>query len=526
MIQDLTQIPSPQDIDKELAFRHFHEYVPQAWRVLEPNTKFLNNWHIRLICEYLEAVKNGDIKRLIVNIPPRFMKSVLITVMWPSWLWINDPSLRFIFGSYSLSLSLKHSLDRRNLIQSQWYQSNWGDRVTLSDDQNQKSEFQNTKTGYMFATSVGGTVTGRGAKVIILDDPLNPEEAFSDTMRDTCNRWIDQTLSTRLDDKKNGAIVLVMHRLHEKDATGHLLNKVNDTGDPDWTVLSLPAVAPKTTVLTYPMSKIEQVREVDDVLWPERETLEMLQVQQRAMGSYAYAGQYQQEPAPLGGGLIKEAWWRFYDPAMFDLQKIEQWIQSWDLNVVETKKGSFMVGQVWGRVGAQIFLIDQIRKRVDFPDAVKAIMAMSLKWPLTGAKLIENKANGPAVISTLSSKIGGIIAMDPKTGKETRTAGISYLIEAGNVYIPNQEQVSWVREFLAECSKFPNYGTDDQVDTMTQALDYLSFFVLNSNGAEQLAVFGGKPRLLSNQEQFTEDFGIYSNISEFGRTNYSDMDIW
>lgn len=516
-------LPSHLQLEKELCTRSFTEFVKSAWNVLEPSTPYLHNWHIELISEYLQMVSEGKIKRLIINIPPRYMKSLLVSVMWPAWMWIQKPHYRWISASYSASLSLKHNLDKRNLIQSDWYQSHWGGIVKLSEDQNQKSEFQNTARGYMVATSVGGTVTGKGGNIIILDDPLNPQEAISDSLRGTCNNWIDQTLSTRLDDKKNGCIVVVMQRLHELDPTGHLLQKTGAEGVRDWKLLVVPAEAHTNLNVKFPKTGRKLIRKTGDILWPEREGKKELSLQKRALGSYGYAGQYQQAPSPLGGGMIKESWWKYYDLHQLDLTRMDQWIQSWDMNFKETKAGSWIVGQVWARKNANYYLIDQMRLRADFPEAVRAVLKLCRKWPQCGPKLIEDKANGPAIISTLSDRISGIIGCNPgNSSKEARVSAIAYLIEAGNVWLPNPLDGSWVDEFVSECSKFPNGTFDDQVDSMSQALSFFPKSTQYGLGLDEEAEFGG-PRRLAKQEM--EDvFEVYSGFS--GRSSFNDMNPW
>lgn len=519
-----TLLPSANQLEKELCSRSFTEFVKSAWPILEPSTPYMHNWHIELICEYLQLVTEGKIKRLIINIPPRYMKSLLVSVMWPVWMWIQKPYYRWISCSYSASLSLKHNLDRRNLIQSSWYQQHWGNVIKLSEDQNQKSEFQNTSRGYMVATSVGGTITGKGGNVIILDDPLNPQEALSDSLRGTCNNWIDQTLSTRLDDKKNGAIVVVMQRLHEMDPTGHLLQKTGEEGMSDWRMLTIPAESNVRHVVRFPITHKKFYRNPGDILWPEREGKKELAVQKRAMGSYGYAGQYQQSPAPIGGGMIKTSWWKFFDYHTLDLSHMDQWIQSWDMSFKSTKMGSYVCGQVWARKGSNCYLLDQVRIRVDFPDAVKAVLKLVRKWPQCGAKLVEDKANGPAIISTLSDRVSGIIAMNPNSSKEARVSAISYLIEAGNVWIPQIIDFAWVDDFISECSKFPNSANDDQVDTMSQALSYFPTPMSYGLGIDVEAEFGGPKRLFTNKEEMSEVFDMYA--SNTGRTNYNDMNSW
>jgi len=453
-------------VRQELAERKLADFIRQAWHVIEPATPYLHNWHIDLICEYLEAVSAGQITRLIINIPPRYMKSIAVSVMWPVWEWIRHPETRWIFASYSQSLSTKHSVDRRTIIQSDWYQSRWGDRFKLVEDHNLKTEFLNDKRGHMIATSVGGTSTGKGGNRLVVDDPLNPKEAASDVLRERANTWFDQTFYSRLDDKKTGAIVVIMQRLHEKDLTGHLLEQGGE-----WEHLCLPAIAEDRQVIHFPMSGRTLVREPGDLLWPEREGPKEIEAAKLALRSYGFAGQYQQRPSPMEGGIFKRGWWKFYKepPARFD-----EMLQSWDCSFKSASTSDYVVGQVWGRVGGEFYLLDQVRDRMDFTETLQAVRALTAKWPKARSKLIEDKANGQAVIDALKREIPGIIPVTPKESKEARAMAVQPFMEAGNVYLPDPSIAPWIHDFIEECAAFPNAAHDDQVDAMTQALNRLA----------------------------------------------------
>jgi len=453
-------------VRQELAERKLADFIRQAWHVIEPATPYLHNWHIDLICEYLEAVSAGQITRLIINIPPRYMKSIAVSVMWPVWEWIRHPETRWIFASYSQSLSTKHSVDRRTIIQSDWYQSRWGDRFKLVEDHNLKTEFLNDKRGHMIATSVGGTSTGKGGNRLVVDDPLNPKEAASDVLRERANTWFDQTFYSRLDDKKTGAIVVIMQRLHEKDLTGHLLEQGGE-----WEHLCLPAIAEDRQVIHFPMSGRTLVREPGDLLWPEREGPKEIEAAKLALRSYGFAGQYQQRPSPMEGGIFKRGWWKFYKepPARFD-----EMLQSWDCSFKNASTSDYVVGQVWGRVGGEFYLLDQVRDRMDFTETLQAVRALTAKWPKARSKLIEDKANGQAVIDALKREISGIIPVTPKESKEARAMAVQPFMEAGNVYLPDPSIAPWIHDFIEECAAFPNAAHDDQVDAMTQALNRLA----------------------------------------------------
>jgi len=448
-----------------LAEASLSDFVRLSWPVIEPHTRYLHNWHIDCICEHLQAVDSGEITRLLVNIPPRYMKSTLISVDWPVWSWINDPGSRWLFASYSGALSMYHSIQRRTIIQSMWYQDRWASRYQLTTDQNVKTEYQNDRRGHMIASGLGGTVTGKGGNRVVVDDPHNPETAHSDAERVTALRVFDQTISTRLDDKRTGAIVVVMQRLHERDLAGHILSEIGG-----YQHVCLPAVADARTVVHFPVTGREVVREDGDLLWPGREGPEEIETARRQLGTYGFTGQYQQQPSPPGGGIFKRTWWQYWRvlPTRFD-----RWYQSWDCTFKDADDTDYVVGQVWGVLGGDRYLIDQVRARMNFVDTRIAIRAFASKWPLSRGYLIEGKANGPAVIASLRHEIAGLVEIEPEGGKVARARAIEPQVEAGNVYIPDPSVAPWVSDFLEETASFPMGAHDDQVDAMTQLLNYV-----------------------------------------------------
>lgn len=443
-------------------------YVELAWRILEPKTPFLPNWHIDLICEYLEAVTAGEITRLVINLPPRYMKSLLVSVLWPTWEWLRAPQTRWLFASYSESLSTKHSLDRRLVLQSQWYRDRWDDRFHLTSDQNEKTEYRNDRRGVMTATSVGGSATGKGGNRIVVDDPHNPVQAESDRQRQQALDFFLMTLSTRLDDKRKGAIVVIMQRLHTRDLTSVCLEQ-------GYAPLIIPAEAEYPTTITFPRSGRTMTRAVGDLLWLEREGAEDLARQKAVLGSYAYAGQYQQRPSPRGGGLFKRAWWKYYDELPPDLR---EYAQSWDLAFKGGGEHDFVVGLVAARRGADIYLIDRFKQRASFQETLTAMRRTIKQYPNAGRILVEDKANGSAVIDTLKHEIGGIIAVTPEGGKYARASACEPKVEAGNVYLPNPTEPNggaiparaWVHDFVEQMAVFPQGDHDDDVDAFSQLM--------------------------------------------------------
>src|SRR5579864_4396504 len=252
-----------EKVDRELATRSFQEFVRQAWRIIEPLTPFVPGWHIDAIVDHLEAVTNGQIRNLLINVPPRHMKSLLVSVLWPAWEWIQRPERRWLYSSYAASLSIRDSVKCRMLIESPWYRSFWGDRYTLAFDQNTKTRFDNSRSGYRIATSVGGTATGEGGDRIVCDDPHNVQDAESDSVRKGTLDWWDVVMSTRVNDPRTAAKVVVMQRCHQEDLSGHLLAQGG------FEHLCLPAEyegPPHITLIGF----ADPRKEPGELLWPER----------------------------------------------------------------------------------------------------------------------------------------------------------------------------------------------------------------------------------------------------------------
>lgn len=406
------------------------------------------------------------------------MKSLAVSVFWPTWEWLTNPSLRYVMASYALALSIRDNLKARRLIKSPWYQRRWGHRFQLTGDQNAKIRYETDKTGFRFATSVGGAVTGEGGDRIIVDDPHNVMEAHSDAIREATLEWWDQVMSTRLNDPKTGVQVVIMQRVHERDLAGHILAQGG------WHHLCLPAeyeprvqveggleAAPAPAARPQPHDACpiaaDPRREPGELLWPARYGAAELAELKTRLGSYGAAGQLQQRPSPATGGIFLRHWWRFYTklPDLFD-----EMIQSWDCAFKDLKASDRVAGHVWGRLGADCYLIDRVSTQLSFTQTVDAVVTMTKKWPKAMAKLVEDKANGPAVIDTLKHKIPGLIPIEPEGGKLDRAHAVSPMMEAGNVYLPSPQLAPWVQEFIEICAAFPFGATDDDVDAMTQAL--------------------------------------------------------
>ena len=467
----LKQIASDPDglraaVLREQAERSLGAFIRQAWSVIEPGTTYIDNWHIELIAEHLQAVNSGEIRRLIINIPPRHMKSIEATVCYPVWTWIQHPEKRFIKVSYSDALSRKHNILSRDIINSPWYQQNWSDRFHLKYDVNRQNEFENNHHGMLYSTSVGGAITGNGADVIIIDDPQNPIMANSETERQNSIDFFKNTLQTRLNNPKTGAFIIIMQRLHENDLTGYILSE-----DLGYTHLCLPAEAPERTVITFPVSKKQIVREEGDILNPQRFDHEVIESLKKSMGSLQYAGQFQQVPAPAEGVIFKREWLHnFYsDGAAPSTQDI----QSWDMAFTKSEGSAKVAGFVMGRHHADIYIKDLVNDKMTFTESVAAVRTLSGKWPRVRAKVVENKANGPAIVDLLKKEIPGMVEFNPKGSKDERAISVTPYFEAGNIHFPDPKTHPWVDDLIRDLLMFPKGTYKDTTDALVQGILYL-----------------------------------------------------
>lgn len=454
-------------LERALCASSLRCFVEAAWPIVVPGTAFVPGWHLDAICLHLEAVwPQRRIRNLLINIPPRHAKSLIVDVFWPAWLWTLEPHLRFLSASYAAGLATRDSVKCRRLVESPWYRERWPN-VRMLDDQNQKTRFDLAAGGYRLATSVGAATTGEGGHIRILDDPHNVLEAHSPIKRARAVLWHDEAWSSRTDgDPAQAASVVVMQRVHEKDLSAHLLAQGG------WEHLCMPAEyegprAPTSIGWTDPR------RTPGELLWPGFFTPDVMRDLKKRLGSYGEAGQLQQRPAPLQGGMLDRSWWKRWTV----LPKFRMLVSSWDLSnsEVPAEGSSFVVGQLWGVAGADRYLVDQVRARMSPLTTENAIRDTNVKWAAAhgqlAAWLIEKKAAGPGVIERLRKVLSGITPITPIGSKEERVAAISPQVEAGNVWIPSS--APWVSDFVEECAAFPRGANDDQVDTATQALSWI-----------------------------------------------------
>ncbi len=454
---------SPEELRAVLR-SDFYAFIQRSFYELNPGAEFLGNWHIELIAAELERCRKGETKRLIINVPPRSLKSICASVAFPAWMLGHNPSAQIICASYAQDLANKHSMDCRSLVSAEWYQQLFQTR--LSPEKQSLQEFVTTQRGSRLATSVGGVLTGRGADIIIVDDALKPEEALSEAVRRSVNDWFDHTLCTRLNDKRDGTIILIMQRLHQDDLVGHVLELGR------WQQLKLPAIAERDEEhdICCPYGVRTVTRKAGEALHPEREPLSVLQELRQTLGEYNFAGQYQQEPAPVGGGMVKAEWFKTYTAA--DLpESFELRVQSWDSANKVSELSDFSVCTTWGIRQKKIYLLHVFRRRTDYPELKRAV-ADQARLHHPNVILIEDKASGTQLIQELiRDGVHGIARYVPKMDKVLRLHSVTNTIENGLVYLP--ARAPWLAEYIHELITFPKARFDDQADSTSQALDWI-----------------------------------------------------
>jgi predicted phage terminase large subunit-like protein len=514
------------------------EFFRYGWHVLEPETPLEWNWHIPVICDHIQAaledwmaVKRWQkrqeaarearvrfdedepeqrIKDLLFNVPPGTTKSRIVSVFTLPWMWLHWPSWGAIYLSSNPRVALRDALYCRDLLTSDWYRAWFRPAWELRGDKTAVSSYGNTEGGSRLAFGYFAKIVGDRKDALFLDDPNDPEEANSDKRREAVNvRW-DSSIGNRVNDLRHSIRCGVQQRVNARDWTGHVLSK-----NRAWTQVCIPMEFeparakndPDPAKHEYP--RISPIGWVDprtrtgEVLDPRRFTPEVLAGEKERLGSYGSAGQLQQRPAPPEGGIWKRVWWRYWVPAGVQLPPVieqladggfvecpivtlplhwEYSCQSWDMAFGKSETSSMVVGQAWGLHGAGRYLLGQTRGQLDFLETEKAVLAFSRRFPDIETKFIENKANGPAIISSLRTKISGIIAVEPEGDKTARALAEQPTIESGHVYLPHPllplarttdakgRDYNWVSLFVDESAAFPNGLFNDVVDTASQAL--------------------------------------------------------
>jgi predicted phage terminase large subunit-like protein len=448
-----------------LLTRDPYTFTQKSFAHLNPRTQLLLNWHIEVMVAKLEACRSGKINRLIINVPPRHLKSHCGSIGFPAWILGHDPSAQIICVSYAQDLSDKHARDFRSIMNSRWYQSLFPTRPLIRNQALQ--EFETRQHGFRLATSVEGVLTGRGADFIIIDDPIKPDDALSVLRRESVNHWFDNTLFSRLNDKNTGCIIVIMQRLHEDDLVGHLLKQAG------WEVVSFPAIAEKDErfEIETPYGPRRYQRRTGDILHPARESSDTLETIRRALGPYSFASQYQQSPAPLGGGMVKSAWFKPY--ALNEIpERFDQVVQSWDTANKISELSDYSVCTTWGIKNHKLYLLDVLRKRMEYPDLKRAVRDQCSRFHAT-VVLIEDRASGTQLIQELRKEGMRVVKpYAPEGDKIMRMNAQTATIENGFVHLPRE--APWLGDYIREITTFPFASNDDQADSTSQALAWFN----------------------------------------------------
>jgi phage terminase large subunit-like protein len=464
----------------------FRDFIRDAWPLLEPVSPFVDGWHIGAIAEHLTAIADGELRNLIINIPPRSGKSSLVSVLWPAWVWIEHPEKRWLFASYAASLSVRDSVKCRRLIESDWYQAYWGDRYQLTSDTNTKAVYENNRTGLRLSTSVGGQGTGQGGDVLVVDDPTSAEQADSDAKRIGANEWYDGTMSTRGNDPATVARVLIMQRLHQSDLTGHILDTMALGGE-QYDHLILPAEYEPRAQLCLADLDHDPRTEAGEPLSPERFGPEILATLKVSLGPERAAGQLQQRPAPPGGAIFRRDWWEERgrydaDDPLWDMKVKERWL-TYDTAYRETIDADYTGCAVFEILHDKRLALRWVwKERLEMPRLLAAIERDAQRWNHDGKLkriIIEDAGSGMSAAQTLSASANPIFRQKifkhkPKDSKEYRARNASLWCERGAVLLPLEtERTPWMWDFAGpegDLFRFPTIEHDDTVDAFVQGI--------------------------------------------------------
>ena len=473
MLPSVTEV----EIDREIVGRQgLRGFIECSWPEVE-SVPFVDNWHIGCLAEHLEAQTNGEIRFLVITIPPGCMKSLSVCVFWPVWEWgpRGKPGTKWIFGSYGQRLSQRDAIRHRNLIDSPWFRERWPGVEIPYQNTRSAMDFANSRGGWRFSTTVKGGVTGRHADRLVVDDPTKPQDttgsrAAMGTELDNVIDWYGTTLSTRQADPKTTTQTIIMQRLHERDLAGHVL----DQGG--FVHLNLPMEYESkhhcTTVISGDQRTVE-----GELLWEARYPKAEVDRLKKSLGSVGTASQLQQRPSPAGGAIFKEQWFKFWGHPASEFPTLPtkgNQLQAWDFafkgKPTGGKKRSYTCGQAWLNAFPNFFLLGQERDQVEFVGALRLLYKLSAAFPKAYRKLIEDAANGPAIVSVAKKKLSGLKLVSPGGGSVARAEAVSVFVESGNVYLPHPNIAPWVDGLIAELLAFPMGANDDQVDCLTHAL--------------------------------------------------------
>ncbi len=456
-------------LEKKLCELSFYEFFQKAWHIVEPSIELSTNWHHKYLCDVLQEeceriiANKPKTRDIIINIPFRATKSILVTVMFPVWCWIKNPKLRFITASYSADLSIEHSTRSRDIINSDWFRERWGALFHIKKDQNLKSRYENNFLGVRRATSVGGTVTGQGGDFLIVDDPVSPQHAASEIERENANEWYRTTFYSRLNNPHTGIRIIIMQRIHDNDLSGFLL--YGGESRIKYQHICIPAeisndVKPK---------KLESFYDEDGLFWSDRFSRTILDDYKQALGSYGYAGQLMQTPTPLNSGMIKGEWLKIDQYKIVDENTVVNFVIDPAYTSNEKNDPSALLAYTFKDNKWQI--IDCVNVYKEFPELVRFIPQWVTKNGYSNRSRIyvEPKASGKSIVQTLQKETGLNVREDkpPSKDKVARVQDISASLESGRVSLLRGK---WNEEFVQQLVKFPSAKHDDMVDCLVMAI--------------------------------------------------------
>ncbi len=461
----------------------FKSFVMKVFYEVSGGTKYIDNWHIDLICHRLEAVMRGENNRLIINLPPRYMKSIICSIALPAFILGHNPREKIVCVSYSDDLAGKLALDCRRVMESKWYRDLFP-LTRLSAQKRSVYDFETTRGGGRFSTSVNGTLTGRGGNWLIVDDPIKPGDTFSDVVRQKTNDWYGHTLSSRLDDKNNGKIVVIMQRLHQADLTGYLLET-----DSSFSQIRIPLLAIEDELWEVKdhAGRVRRfTRKIGEPLHPARENAASIAHKRVQVGSFIFASQYQQMPESLGAGIIKKEWLQFFNLDELKEQvrtgkKKVRLVQSWDTASKVGEENDYSVCITYARDNlGKVYVLSVFRDRLEFPDLVRKAKELARKCQAEYRDLnlylpdilVEEMNSGLGLAQTLKKEFGSRVKpVHPVQDKQTRLKSVSHLLENGSCLFPDNEP-PWWDSFERELLVFPSSKHDDQCDALSQLLTY------------------------------------------------------
>ncbi len=467
---------------KREAPHNLKSFTQLMWPIIEPATPYIDGWHITAVCRHLEACSRFDIRRLLINMPPRHMKSILVSVMFPAWIWLLNPERRFICASYARALAVRDGIKMRTLIDSALYQDSFKPKWTLRDDKNEKLNFENTATGFRLSTSVEGQATGEGGDFLIVDDPLSAQDAVSVAAREGAARWLKTVMSSRANNAKRHCRIMVMQRLHDEDPSGVVLKDSEKENAYEPLILqaryeSKPAVKSKTS-----LGFVDPRRVDGELLWPERfdeKAIKELELDLDSEGHGQSHAQLQQDPKPKEGGLFKSLWWKRYDTSP---SSIIETVQFWDCAQKPGITNDWSVCATWAKTAAGFFLLDIWREKVEEPELEVAAVSQADLWR-PDAIVIEDKSAGSSVIQHLLRETTlPVLPYNPgKADKELRATAASPTVKAGKCHLPSKpiygkdesgREINLIEAFIKEHERFNKAPHDDMVDTTSMMVAY------------------------------------------------------